>query len=88
MQETTKTERRSYVILVLIPAILSAFVILFCVHLVDGANQRTCAVLQVALLHPVPKPVGVLDNPVNRALYARYLAYAKLDRELECKIPK
>jgi hypothetical protein len=83
-----KQERRGYVVLVGISILLSVLTILFCVHLVDGANQRTCYVLQVALLHPVPKPIGVLDTPVNQALYARYLAYVKLDRELRCKIPE
>ena len=78
------TERRGYVVLVGISILLSVIVILFCVRLVDGANERTCQVLQIAQENPVPNPVGVNNTQLKETLYKRYLAYGKLYRELKC----
>ena len=80
----TVTERRGYIVLVGISILLSVIVIVFCVRLVNGANDRTCEILQVALMNPVPNPVGINDTPLKETLYKRYLAYGKLYRELKC----
>lgn len=82
-----KQERRGYVVLVAISIVLSVLTILFCANIVNGANQRTCYILRVALLNPVPNPVGVNNTPLKEALYRRYLAYQKLDKELKCQDP-
>lgn len=77
-------ERRSYIVLVGISIMMSIMVILFCAKLVDGANKRTCQVLEIALSNPVPNPAGISDTQLRETLYKRYLAYGKLYRELKC----
>jgi hypothetical protein len=84
----TTSERRGYVILVGMSFLLTILTIMFCARIVDGANQRTCDVIHIALIYPVPKPVGKQDTVLKQSLYRRYLAYEKLSQELKCPISR
>ena len=81
-------ERRAYVILVLISAMLSAISIGFSVRMISESQHKFCDVIAIVITHPPPKPADPHLDPTaerNYKLYQQYKdRYVALSNSLGC----
>jgi hypothetical protein len=79
-------ERKAYVVLVAIAAVLSAGNILFTIVRVSESNHKFCTLINVSLSDsgPVPKPADPKADPKKEKSYEDYEIVVNLGHGLGC----
>jgi hypothetical protein len=81
---TVKGERRAYISLIAISAILCGAVFLLSVRNSHNNGQKICAIISIIVSTPVIEPTNPNRSPNEERSYQNYLKFQKLDKAFSC----
>jgi hypothetical protein len=82
--EPKQSERRGYIVLVLISLLLSVLSYAGGVHRADQDGKKFCDIINTSIAVPVVKPANPKKDPSREARYQYYLKFKALDERLGC----
>lgn len=77
-------ERRAYISLVLISAILCGSVFLLSLRNSQNNSEKICAIVSIIVSTPAVKPTDPERQPALERTYQNYLKFQRLDKVFGC----